>query len=231
MDTQIALEDILASRVNTYYLLSRIFRIEVDDEFYGELLTLKFPKNTGNDSVDKGYELIYSYLNSPHPSVITDLAVDYTRTFIGHGNNGYSAAYPFESVYTSPKRLLMQAARDDVLVIYRAAGIDKNPSWKDGEDHIALELEFMQIMGQRALDAYRSGNEDQAAELLTTSKFFLEEHLNSWFPMMAKDMNKFSKTDFYKGVAALTLGFLDTDYEFLQDILEDENEDEIDEID
>ena len=37
---------------------------------------------------------------------ITDLAVDYVRAFIGHGVDAYSAAYPFESVYTS------QAPRD-----------------------------------------------------------------------------------------------------------------------
>ena len=30
----------------------------------------------------------------------------------------------FESVYTSEKRLLMQEARDEVLAIYRSAGLD-----------------------------------------------------------------------------------------------------------
>lgn len=225
MDNQPTIESILSSRVNTYYLLSRLYRVEVDEEFYGELLGLRFPKNTGNSKVDAGYKALHDYLKQPHPSVITELAVDYTRTFIGHGNNGYSAAYPFESVYTSPKRLLMQGARDEVLVIYRAAGIDKNPAWKDGEDHIALELEFMQILGKRALDAYLQGDEDKTIKLLSTSRFFLEDHLFAWFPMMATDMKKFSKTTFYKGLSDLTYGFLETDLEFLEDILDDETAD------
>jgi TorA maturation chaperone TorD len=61
------------------------------------------------------------------------------RAFIGHGNNAYSAAYPYESVYTSEKRLMMQDARDEVLAIYRSCHLDKAASWKENEDHIAVE--------------------------------------------------------------------------------------------
>lgn len=215
------LADVLASRTATYHLLARLFRLEVDQECYDELLSMRFPTRTGNDKVDAGYAAIRRYLATPHPSPLTELAVDYTRTFIGGGNNGYSAAYPFESVYTSPKRLLMQGARDEVLVAYRAAGIDKQDSWKEGEDHIALELEFMQVLGQRAADALAAGDEDAAAAHLATQKAFLEDHLGAWFSMMASDMRKFSKTDFYKGLADLTAGFLETDREFLDDVLAD----------
>ncbi len=222
MAEELTLEDVLASRVATYRLLARLFRVEVDEECYDELLSLRFPAATGNHEADAGYRAMRRYLSTPHPSPLTELAVDYTRTFIGHGNNGYSAAYPFESVYTSPKRLLMQGARDEVLVAYRAAGLDKQPSWKDGEDHIALELEFMQVLGQRALDALRAGDEDEPAAQLTSQKAFLEDHLSAWFPLMAADMRKFSKTDFYSGLADLALGFLETDEEFLEDVLAEE---------
>ena len=220
--TEPTLEDVLASRVATYRLLSRLFRVEVDQECYDELLSMHFPTGTGNDKVDAGYRGIHHYLATPHPSPLTELAVDYTRTFIGGGNNGYSAAYPFESVYTSPKRLLMQGARDEVLVAYRAAGIDKQASWKDGEDHIALELEFMQVLAGRALNAVHENDEDAAAHHLAEQKAFLEDHLGGWFPMMAKDMHKFSKTEFYRGLADLTSGFLQVDQDFLDDILIDD---------
>lgn len=221
---EMTLSDVLASRTATYGLLARLFRVEVDREFYDELLALRFPAHTGDADVDEGYKKICSYLSAPHPDAVTELAVDYVRTFIGGGNNGYSAAYPFESVYTSPKRLLMQGARDEVLIIYRAAGIDKKPSWTDGEDHIALELEFMHIIGDRAKRALDQGDEDGAAGFLEQQKNFLESHLASWFPMMAADMRKFSKTDFYQGLAQLTMGFLRTDREFLEDVLEVDDE-------
>ncbi len=217
----ISVEDLLAHRNATYKFLARMFKVEVDKEFYDFLCHMKFPANTGDADVDKGYRKICSYLSAPRTGVLTELAVDYTRTFIGGGNDGYSAAYPYESVYTSPKRLLMQGARDEVLVIYRANGLDKKDSWKDGEDHIALELEFMQIVGERLLDAFRAGEDERVDSLLRTQRHFLEDHLLAWFPMMAADMGRFAKTDFYKGLAQLTMGFLNTDLDFLEGVLDD----------
>lgn len=224
MGNETTLMDVLESRAASYGMLSRLYREEVNREYYEELISLKFPAHTGNADVDSGYRLLCGYLSQAHPDVIMDLAVDYTRTFLGSGTNGYSAAYPFESVYTSPKRLLMQAARDEVLVIYRAAGLSKKPSWKDGEDHIALELEYMQIMGQRALAALERGDEEGSSVMLELQKLFLDAHLLSWFPMMAADMEKFAKTDFYKGLAALTMGVLANDREFLDEILSSDEE-------
>lgn len=217
----ISVESLLEQRNAMYKFLARMFQVEVDQEFYDFVCSMAFPAHTGNADVDDGQRLICSYLSTPRTGVLTELAVDYTRTFIGAGNDGYSAAYPFESVYTSPKRLLMQGARDEVLVIYRANGIDKSDSWKDGEDHIALELEFMQIIGERLLDAFRSGQDEQVDGLLQTQRHFLEDHLLAWYPMMAADIDRFAKTDFYRGLGLLAMGFLTTDLEFLEGVLEE----------
>ena len=160
-------------------------------------------------------------LSFPTPGhTITDLAIDYVRTFIGHGVDAFSAAYPYESVYTSEKRLMMQDARDEVLAIYRSQGLDKQETWKEAEDHLALELEFMQILANRTVDALKAGDEDAAIDLLTTQKNFLERHLMAWVPMMTSDMRRFAKTDLYRGLASLTDGFMTVDFEFLQDLLQ-----------
>ena len=188
-----------------------------------ELKAMRFPAATGNTAVDAGYRAIATYLSGADAHAITDLAVDYVRAFIGHGVDAYSAAYPFESVYTSPKRLMMQDARDEVLVLYRTFGLDKQESWKEGEDHIALELEFEQILCERAIAAYEAGDEDECLKLLLSQRNFLEDHLLAWYPMMAADLQKFPQTDFYKGLGKLTDGFLRNDLEFLDAVLS-ENE-------
>lgn len=211
-------------RAATYSMLARMFRIEIDQEFLDELRGMRFPSTTGNDDVDEGYRLFATYLSSLWENSLTDLAVDYTRIFIGHGIDAFSAAYPFESVYTSKKRLLMQEARDEVLAIYRSAGLAKQPSWKEGEDHIALELEFEQILCNRCIDALQKGDEEEAYALFVTQKNFLEDHLIAWVPMMTADMKRFAKTDLYRGLAYLTEGFLATDLEFLQEITSDAND-------
>ena len=142
------------------------------------------------------------------------------RTFFGHGYSGHAAAYPFESVYSSEKRLLMQSARDEVLALYRAAGLSKQESWKEGEDHIALELEFMQRMALRAAEALGDAAEDEAIAYLRTSYGFLENHLLNWVPMLVADMRMHARTLFYQGLAQLTLGSLQEDEAVLRELLD-----------
>jgi len=219
-ETKAALISITKQRSATYGLLSRLYRAEVDEEFLKEMNGMRFPAATGNSQVDEGYRLIATFLSNTWGNTITDLAIDYVRTFIGHGVDAFSAAYPYESVYTSEKRLMMQDARDEVLAIYRSQGLDKQETWKEAEDHLALELEFMQILANRTVDALKAGDEDAAIELLTTQKNFLEDHLMAWVPMMTSDMRRFAKTDLYRGLASLTDGFMTVDFEFLQDLLQ-----------
>ena len=223
----ITISDILQNRVNMYSFISRLFIKEVDQEFLDELNAMKFPKNTKSTNVDKGYELIRTFLNKADVNVLNVLAVDYVHAFIGSGVSGFSAAYPYESVYTSPKRLMMQEARDEMLALYRAAGLSKMDSWKEGEDHIALETEYLAILAQRTFDEYEAGDEDAAIALLVQQRNFLEDHLLAWYPMMERDIQKFAKTDFYKGVGKLTLGYLQCEKELLEDLLSEvEFEDE-----
>lgn len=200
-------------------MVARFYRVEADQAFLDELRTMRFPVSTGNASVDEGYRLLAKYLSNTWENSITELAVDYARVFIGHGVDGYSAAYPFESVYTSEKRLLMQGARDEVLALYRVAGLEKQESWREGEDHIALELEYMQILSLRTAEALREGDQDRALSLLKSQFNFMDVHLGGWAPLLTGEMRTFAKTDFYKGLAYMAEGFLETDTELLEDLL------------
>ena len=106
-------------RARTYGLLANLFREEVDADSLRELQAMRFPTATGNAKVDEGYHLLYDYLKTAWDDSVTELAIDFVRTFIGHGVNAYSAAYPYESVYTSERRLMMQEARAEVLQTLR----------------------------------------------------------------------------------------------------------------
>ena len=115
--------DVLEGRRATYQLICRFFRSEVDEAFLASLRETRFPAHTGEVSMDRGHRLVVSYLSHADADVLTELARDFSGTFIGSGNDAYSAAYPFESVYTNPKRLTMSDARDEVLMLYRAAAV------------------------------------------------------------------------------------------------------------
>ena len=207
------------TRAKTYGLISRLYNTEVDQACLDMLSSMRYPVSSGNAQVDEGYRHIAHFMSNVWTNTLLELAVDYTRTFIGHGNDGYSAAYPFESVYTSERRLLMQEARDEVLAIFRSQGLDKSESWPESEDHVGLELEFMQVMADRAADALESGDEDEAVELFVVQRNFLEDHLYAWTPMLTADMRKIAETELYQGLACLTDGFLETEHELLADLL------------
>ena len=216
---------ITKGRAATYSLLARLYRLEVDQEMLDALKAMPFPAHTGNTDADEGNRLICSYLSNCDSRAITELAVDYVRTFIGAGNDGFSAAYPFESVYTSERRLLMQEARAEVLAAFRENNLKKD-RWTEGEDHIALELEFMQRLSLRTAEAIAAENDDEAIELVRRQYAFLQDHLLNWVPMFVSDMRMFAKTLFYQGVAQLLMGFLEEDEAVLTALLESVTEDE-----
>lgn len=126
------------SRAKIYSLLARLFRVEIDPLFLDQLKAMRLPAAaTGNEKMDAGYRKFARYLGQTDSSTLTELTVDYVRAFIGHGIDAHSAAYPFESVYTIAKRLMMQGARDEVMALYRSEGMDKTTEFKEAEDHIA----------------------------------------------------------------------------------------------
>lgn len=213
------LVELMELRACTYGLLARLFREEVDEPTLRELQGMRFPTATGNATVDEGYHLLYTYLKSAWDDSVTELAIDYVRTFIGHGVNAYSAAYPFESVYTSERRLMMQEARAEVLQTLRENNL-KRGAWNEGEDHIALELEFMQRMSLRARDQLQAGDEDAAVETLRTQRTFAHDHLLNWLPLLTSDMRLFARTMFYQGLAQLALGYVEEDARVLEELLD-----------
>ena len=208
----------MRAREQMYRLIAGLYRRELEDADLDALHGALFPADSGSADMDRGFELIATYMSNLWCESVEELRVDYARCFVGHGQDTYGAAFPFENVYTSKKRLLMQDARDEVLAIYRASGLDKDESWREGEDHIALELEFMATMAQRCADALESGDTKAAGSLLQTQRNFLSDHLLRWVPLMTKELRTFAKTDMYLGLSYLTDGFLADDGKYLKEV-------------
>ena len=224
-----AIEDLIAineGRAKTYGLLARLYREECTQELIDELYGLKWRVSTGNAALDRGHKLVATWLSGLWENSKTELAADYMRTFFGHGYSGHAAAYPFESVYASEKRLLMRGARDEILALYRAAGLDKQESWKEGEDHIALELEYMQVLIDRTVTALREDRGEDAYNLVKCQYNFMEDHLGAWAPLLTEQMRDFTKTAFYEGLSYMTDGFLQVDTELMEDMLSDDEDEQ-----
>lgn len=170
---------------------------------------------------DEGVALLGTSLEDPRPDLLTDLAVDYARVFLGAGIPDGKAAYPFESVYTSPERLIMQDARDEVLSIYRAHGVGKSEAWGEPEDHLALELELMGYLCHKGAEVARSGEKNVLLALVRDQLDFVRGHLLRWVPTFCRDVEHYAETNFYRAVAKMTCGFLEADESFLADVLDE----------
>lgn len=205
-------------RAALYGLLARAFRSEVDEAFWHDLRTMRYPQGSDDPAINDAFRQIYRYVRHAREDALDELSVDFARAFLGSGVLNPNAAFPYESVYTSTHALLMQDARDEVLALYRSQGIDKDPAWTDPEDHIALELAFMQALCERTAQAVEDADDPRAFELVKTQYGFLTNHLLRWAPRFFIDVARYATTGLYHGFAALAATHLDNDRALLEDI-------------
>lgn len=215
----VKLSALIQGRIDVYDLLSRLFLVEIDQSFLNMLRDADFRIEVDNADLNEGYALFRKFQQNVSERTLLDLAVDYLRTFIGAGRSGDSAAYPYESVYTSADHLIMQEARDEVLALYRSEGMGKADNWADPEDHISLELSFMAHLNRKALELFEVGKHDEAIAYLVKQRDFLDKHLLRWGPNFCRNMLRFAQDDLYRGLAKVTLGFLAVDEELIADLL------------
>jgi anaerobic sulfite reductase subunit A len=199
------LELLMLNRGNMYGLLARLYREEADEALLRRLLAMDTSADSTPEITAPLRELQASIAH-PMVAATTELALEYARIFLGAG--GQDSAFPFESVYSTPERLLMQEARDRVLEQYRQEGLDRATHFHEPEDHIALELEFMAYLCQQAALAFNNEHRPTATHYLAKQKSFLEQHLLRWVPEFCHDVTRLAQLDFYRAGARITVSFL-----------------------
>ena len=128
-----------------------------------------------------------------------DLLWDYTQLFIGPAR---LPCPPWESVYTSPKRLLMQEAFDSVVAFYREQGLSVGDP-QVLQDHIGAELSFLAVLHEKMRD-----QQGDVSSYRRAAERFLAEHPRRWIPAFAADMEGAANTPLYKALARATAELL-----------------------
>jgi len=222
MDETSEFTALISNRENLYRFLARVYRVEVDAPFLRQLGGVGFPTECDDPELAEGYRLLTAWLKNPGSDPLTDLAVDYARIFLGAGLFDGVVAYPYESVYTSEGRLIMQDARDQALALYSSKGLSCVEPMGNPEDHIALELEFMAHLCRETLQA--GDDWASASALLKEQQEFIEKHIGKWIPAFCADIAKCASTDFYRAAGKITLGFLNMEHEILEDLIAEAEE-------
>lgn len=213
--------EIAATREGLYRFLSRVFRVEATEAFLDDLKTLQFPETGEEDSFAEGINELKAFIAKPGIDPRTDLAVDYARVFLGAGIADGSAAFPYESVYTSPEHLMMQDARDEVVALYLQKGLGVTDENHDPEDHIAFELDFMAHLIHEGIEAAEGNNTEALMESLQEQNTFLQTHLLNWVGEFCEDVATYASSGFYKATAKILQGYLAMDGGLLNELLAD----------
>jgi TorA maturation chaperone TorD len=129
-----------------------------------------------------------------------DLLWDYTRLLVGPYR---LPCPPWESVYTSSKRLVLQEASDTVRATYDELGLELGAS-NVFPDHVGVELNFMGILLEKI---ETSAGEEETYR--NHANDFLGTHLKNWIPRFAADMGRAAETPLYKALARSTIAAVD----------------------
>ncbi len=136
-----------------------------------------------------------SKIDTTSEAELEELLWEYTRFFIGPYK---LPCPPWESVYTSPKKLMMQDSADKVRLLYAEAGLAINTD-DVMPDHIGVELNFLAVLLEWT--HAETGNKD---EQVKKTERLLNEHLLKWVPQFTVDMENAAETPFFKALARTT---------------------------
>lgn len=128
--------------------------------------------------------------------VYRDLRYEYADLFLNASNN---PAFPYESCYITRDPLVMQQPVVEMRALLNQAGLHKSETFHDLDDHIGAELELMRYFAEQA--AHTESGQEKEFE-------FLRSHLMAWVVEFSAVLTSAAKTEFYKGLAEITMSFL-----------------------
>jgi TorA maturation chaperone TorD len=151
-----------------------------------------------NPQSSRGLAILRTFVRQWTPDQMPDLKLDYTRLFIGLE---HMQAPPYASVYLGQEKIMFDLPTLEIRDLYRRYGLKSRTSHKEPDDHIGLELSFLQYL---CMEAVKSDNLEASDVLIQDMKHFLEGHLNKWLPDFVKSVKKHAETEFYAGIADVT---------------------------
>lgn len=209
------LADVLAYRSTFYDLLRRVFLWEFPLELFAELVN---SAKEEQGEIACSYEAaLQSYLRTVPPdemaSIHREMKIEYTRLFIGPR---HLPTPPYESVYRTPQKLMMQDPTIDVRAFYLRHGFQVVRLNQEPDDTVGIEFEFMCWLSAESLKAFQQGNQKELAELLSSQVEFCNLHLCQWIPRFCADIIGNTTSEFWRAIAVCTRDFLENEVSELE---------------
>ena len=196
--------DALREERYIFSLLKHIFLAEPPVEFLREMGGIEAVPE--EDDAGRGLNMLTGSVkrNIHHLDEFgEELAVEYARLFIGPKN---PPAIPFASFYLSESGSLMSDVTIDVRKRYLDAGMAVRALYSTPDDHIGIEIEFLEYLTERVVELLDREEQEAASRFFGMREDFLKNHFSRWVPEFAEKIATATSSDFYRGAALMLKG-------------------------
>ncbi len=200
-------------RSGLYGFLAEVFRAEPTPDLLRRIKDNGFLETLTAAGAHLGGE----FPQRPEDELLEDLAVEYTRLFLGPGKH----VQPYAAIYLGGAGASLCGpatvwARD----FMERAGFTLTPEHHGLPDHVSVELEFMAGMAEREARAIEDSDIEAAAQCRRIQKEFLQDHLGRWLPEFCGRAAEHAELTFYREMARLAGRFIESEAEFFAETKE-----------
>lgn len=197
-------------RSSLYGFLALVFREEPTAAFLRKMRSAQVLDALSSAGVRFDEE----FFACPDEELLDDLAVEYTRLFIGPGKH----IPPCEGAQR--EGALWGRTTSEVARLIENCGLRYNPEYHDLPDNIGVELEFMQEVTRREAEAWEREDSSEALHCLQIESEFIGKHLARWVPQFCEKVSHEAESSFYREMAVLTDSFIQFEYKEIRKRLE-----------
>jgi DMSO reductase family type II enzyme chaperone len=190
------------SRSQIYRLLAHVFA----EEPQGSILRQLRSADTRQTLAAVGLEFSPAFLNAPEEKLLEDLAVEFTRLFLGPGRH----LVPNESVQRGAGRFWGDHTVR-VADFYARFGYQVDEKKNVLPDHLSVEFEFMGHLAAEEARRWDKRDEPGALAMRAAQGDFLREHLLVWAPGFCADVAAAAKESYFARFAEMARSVLESD--------------------
>lgn len=208
------LEGFWYGRAFMYELASVVFGGKPDESLVGVLSSQDFVAALeGLSEVCGDIGTLARFCAATSPDHLPEMESVYNRVVLGLGSR---KSHPWESAYTSARRLLMQAETLEVRNTYREFGYLPKLYPSVADDHVALECAFMAALAKRSIEILEAEDLDIFQRLAEGQVRFLRMHFLRWVGRYAEDLREDAPESLYALCASALVSLAEHDVTFLE---------------
>ncbi|MDR1184018.1 MAG: molecular chaperone TorD family protein [Coriobacteriales bacterium] len=138
---------------------------------------------------------------------LAELKREWLRLLVGYGE---PEAPPWAAYYYEKDPVIFGQKTLEVRRWYARYGLELERKYKEPDDHLGIMLQFLSTLIAKECETIRAGDSTTALEIAVDQEKFLKTNVTPWVGHWQALMTDAAKSPFYRGIALLIHGALQT---------------------